>query len=900
MVRFFAAPNTPVVNLAPVWAVDTPTSLSFPGTGGSYNFGLKASDPQPWDSISFSFGSTPPVGYSINSLSGMMTVINAAPNAPGLKIRATDTQGLFTDWIVAVSVQAGNQAPVFPPVFPITIPQNTAVGTVVLDFHLVGVSDPNNDPLVIYITNGTLPPGLTYDQTAWQVKVSAVLTQGNSSTVQFTADDNFQITDADWEARSKADGVVWAHPFKSLSELEKHINPSDNRDLAEPIILGISPNNVCPHLLTAAQDQPQGGGHDCLEFMQIGGELALPVPEYTLPLQTHPGVSITVESTSVGILTCPASMDGLAIDNGLSLFHIKSGQYAGLYFNTFTDGDTHEQTDLGPRQWWIKTSTFTPLIVGTPSSDFTFEHLKAKDLANPYMDIWIDEFVDEVGMQTWPSPTGWDPITRVVPADAYLFVIHDERVITPRKLYKDKCTVVAKFFDSNPASPTFKKSRLTIRRATAGHGDAGRQENFLINRYFPTSYAAGIPIGNDVTGGLARPLAALKTPDNGLDVDDRAAQGTPFAVPHRQLYIGSTKVQSYRSGYYGHPDYHGWWPDLARRFQPNTVQQNGVMPFDGSGFELAYLMKFGPTIITRSSGTKMMFIDQYQSPDLSQVVEVSPDATHQMFRWFHNYGSDFNSGIPDPTWNTPINKWFGIKFKFDAGHDNDLDYVGTSADYPLLSVSTNDTTNERITITTGLIPLRDGLTSRNDGRYFQSLENPLRLDPQRNGYFGSSLATPPIDNLFWCVQFKSGTWVRNGQKYRILNHTVAGGVTTFVLGKNKPGDTWPSDVPLQGDRCKMQWDSIANSCRYNDTRLQLFKKEVGDIGWVQLMDLMWPITYNRAERPEIAGNPPAWNQWQPTGYANIDDCNSPGRRTITTRFAEAIFSKMFIADPKLT
>ncbi len=105
MEYFFGVPNTPVVNVSPAWAVDTPATLNFPSGGGTYNFAAKVIDPQPWDTMYFTLLGTIPLGYSLNSSSGILTVLNGSPDAT-VTIRVSDNEFAFADHVVSVTVES--------------------------------------------------------------------------------------------------------------------------------------------------------------------------------------------------------------------------------------------------------------------------------------------------------------------------------------------------------------------------------------------------------------------------------------------------------------------------------------------------------------------------------------------------------------------------------------------------------------------------------------------------------------------------------------------------------------------------------------------------------------------------------------------------------------------------
>ncbi len=125
MEYFFGAPDTPVLNVSPTWAVDTPATLNFPSGGGTYNFGSKAIDPQPWDTLYFQLnpGGQKPLGYDINSSSGVLTVLNGSPNA-AIVVRVSDNEFAYADHACSVSLVSNPQPQ--PATFIIPVAPSTA------------------------------------------------------------------------------------------------------------------------------------------------------------------------------------------------------------------------------------------------------------------------------------------------------------------------------------------------------------------------------------------------------------------------------------------------------------------------------------------------------------------------------------------------------------------------------------------------------------------------------------------------------------------------------------------------------------------------------------------------------------------------------------------------------
>jgi hypothetical protein len=776
--------------------------------------------------------------------------------------------------------------------------------------------DPEGQPITYTVDTNSLPAGLQYLDTPPRIEGVPTTVNGTPYSFTITAFDSIQSND--WEARAGAAGVVWAHDFEYEDELWKHLNPADNADLGNDVTT-VSPKQIRPYI-------ENDNGATCLTIPQLGGTTVQTIATQPgLTTYDWPTASITTSSNSRAEFVFPIDAAALGIVTSLSTFRIVSGSGGQICGNENTYFDVPAAT-LETPGYVIVDDVNQVVRVGVRYSNFVnvvnwsgglrIQHVKVQDTSIPPQEIWIDEKVDEIGQglfpdgwvhpgETWPYPQGYNSLNpSVVLPTAHTVVIQYEYDLNgePARL-KDKVTVLQKFFDNTEGSPTYKKTRLTIRRASMGMGDAGRQENQIINRFFPCEIPAGAVIGRDVTGGWTRPLCPLRPGENGKPVDqpDPGAPltpGGPATLPIRQLYNGTTKVASFRTGYYGHQDYHGLWPTLAERFTPNTIQQNGVNPFNDNEFYLAFTMKYSPTIVNRVDSTKLFFLDQYQTPDDSQIVGSSYKIGRPEWDWFHNYGSYMNSLLPNTTWLPPINEWFAVRIHIIAGHDNDMEYTYAQSGSVITNVvqKVNDAGQELLVIECTNFALKAGMTRNLDGTadpvvgllglYPQSPQNPQGKDPTISGYFDG-----------WKVSIQQST-VTNLPEYGefiVQSHVVNGATTTFTLTKKQ---TWPAGLPLVGWKVKAGWNAKENA-KYYDTFIELHKKEASDSDWVLVSSFNWPITFNGGVSTTSAGNPPGWSNFQPTGYANIDDNNPPATHSIWTRFRQCILSHEPIAAPAL-
>lgn len=221
MAHFFVAPNTPVINLPPVWAVDTPATLNFPSGGGSYNFGLKASDPHPWDEVSFLFGASAPSGYSINN-TGLLTALNGAPNA-SLIIRARDLSGLYADHVCNVSVEAVAEDSYWSDAYGDAF--NVYAGQPFS--YTFQATNPSANPITFAYTPPPVDSPLEVTEHAQvgairEITISSDgtnLVESNQYSISIDFGNPSSNALADWNARVAGPGVLWAHRFNDNSAM---------------------------------------------------------------------------------------------------------------------------------------------------------------------------------------------------------------------------------------------------------------------------------------------------------------------------------------------------------------------------------------------------------------------------------------------------------------------------------------------------------------------------------------------------------------------------------------------------------------------------------------------------------------------------------------------------------
>jgi hypothetical protein len=446
----------------------------------------------------------------------------------------------------------------------------------------------------------------------------------------------------------------------------------------------------------------------------------------------------------------------------------------------------------------------------------------------------------------------------------------------------------------------------------------GKQDNILLvqrGRTFPepakydnkglaTAWTAGAAVGADCDGGWARPLSALVAgaDGNGLDRDDPAASGQLKRRVFRNGRSLSESIFNFRTGYYGHADYH--------RFYSNWNGETNI--WDGNELFLQFRVKIDPRRLDPSNegAGKLWFLHMMGKGGAQQLVMSSPDKDRRRFSIFTNYGTNPNSrltgqgaGITDGTyesympnsqwertcvagdadgcWEWPVGEWVTLLLRVKPGHDNDFMYPlpgESSKNINLIEVDTS-----------ALRPTNDGAT----------LEFETNAVPVRDTFRFEGAKNNQAENYFlgWRLRFMTSSSVSTTDLFKVVGYRVMNGRARWQVTKSRTQDAMPSGVPADGNKVRLDWFS-ADDASYADTTVEIWAKRQGDPGYVPL--------FSQATLPWIFGDvssgvyelhPPGFNCFQPTGYQNVQDGMPPPRKTYWYRFDQVILSRQFIPAP---
>jgi len=427
----------------------------------------------------------------------------------------------------------------------------------------------------------------------------------------------------------------------------------------------------------------------------------------------------------------------------------------------------------------------------------------------------------------------------------------------------------------------------------------------FLNKGEPAAWAPGAAVGADSDGGWARPLSALVAGDNGHAEDDPAAGGS---VRRRQFRARggqslSSLIYNFRTGYYGHRDYHSFYPTWAG--------QSDI--WDGDELFLQFRVKIDPRRLNpgNEGGGKLWFLHMMGKGGAQQLVMNSPDPDRRRFRIFTNYGTGPNSkltgqgngitsgsyesympnskwektcvvGDTDGCWEWPVGEWVTLLVHVKPGHDNDFMYpflseVNQNRSFINVDTAGYKPTNDGsvIEFETNAVPVRDAF------RFSGALNN------QATGYFND-----------WRLRFMSSDALPNSFVFRVLDYRVIDGRARWRVASMRPIDSIPKGMPMDGDRIRVDWWRAEQNAKYRDTVVEVWAKRAADPGYVPLFsrtDLPWMFGDSATGVYDL--HPPGFNCFQPTGYQNVQDGEMPPRQTYWYRFDQIILSRNFIPAP---
>ena len=769
--------------------------------------------------------------------------------------------------------------------------------------------------------NGTASSTYNYYVTATS---SSGIESGPSNYVSVTIP---LIQSGNWEQRIRTPGVVWYHDFEQDAEVYNWINMSQNAPWNSFCTLGVHDRVLHAHRVGPDVEYRPGEvlpplstdyglrGRGVLQLVNLGATLAAPIAdEYYTHMQTVPGVTFTANTGTAsnaldGWITCseqltaPYIVAGNAGVNGNVIFKIENAGAASDFY-VFTS-----VTNMGDGTWRYGVQRSKPTSKGFDIGTFSNVVIKSVNLGDP--NETLDITLDAANAQYFPNPN-FDP------AKTYTIAIQSGQPTGTGGNYPAGTI----HYPSDPAYQNGPKGIKEMVEVLARNGNiltvrrGGRfaEKSDFGNYGFPVRFPAGTTLGNDADGGWARQFSRVASPRNGRLEDD---PGDNDRVPLRDP---DGALGSYH-GYYGHAFYH------TNELFNNFKGLGNV--WDGDEFWIQFQYWLSPNRYDFGMpGAKAWFVDSMHGLTSHQCVGEVGSA----FEGLPNIGNFGNKGAEQYThpqggrtdaylqpdvdnpnlseypdfvvgnassggrqW--PLGEWVTVKLHLRPGFaaDNQVPVRGDQLD-PQDSLRVD---------TTYFTPVNSGTTIT----YETTVPQPWKFGPQNrseNNYFvgwkavwpNSILGDPPPQ-----VQALRGTTTQVTAT-ELIDH--GGGVTRLRWTVGQSGNTaLPAGVPANNDLMQANFwnpDISLNGLSMDFKRdvFELFVKRASEPEWVIFRKRNYYLEYGSEGEKGFDNDPPAWNRFQPTGYANINDNLAPGPQTAVMRWGQVIFSRQDIPWPDAT
>ncbi len=411
-------------------------------------------------------------------------------------------------------------------------------------------------------------------------------------------------------------------------------------------------------------------------------------------------------------------------------------------------------------------------------------------------------------------------------------------------------------------------------------------------------FLAGTPVGQDSDGGWNRPFTALTAAINGRGSDDPGA-----GLPVRSDFVPVVQGQTYTEGLWGPAFYHTLFGPASR--------------WDGEEFWMQWKVWFSPSRNDPlcPSG-KQHWLDVYSIGANQEWVTGGPGwrgltasaggwQIDNRVRTYTNFGTTVAA---DQDYDWALGEWQTATLRFKPGYaqDHACPFPGSSfEDESGLTVDTSvfTPTNEidpgdgirKLTFETSLPQLYP---------YLPSASNPgpngetVNRHDERYWTGGGWQMTWPTTEAWQAVGGAAGgTQFAGGTALCIGAQVIAGRMRwTF---KQRGSASFTTGVPSHGHRMQMiPFDrQLATPPEYLIHEYDLWIKRRGQdpVQVYALRNYITPMGIPGIGK--FSTYPPCFNGMQLTGYGNIWDNLAPRASVTSTRWAEIIFSKDPISWP---
>ncbi len=731
----------------------------------------------------------------------------------------------------------------------------------------------------------------------------------------------------DWLARSTATGVIWAHDFSREQEVDAFRKTSQNAPDNNNITLGTHDKILTAHWTSSAPNidtavipaDPGVSGNGCLQIVSLGAETTAAITETDDDWK----VVQTIASADFTFLRSEGTVNsGSKAGTGRQFIVMRCGQIDDTVFPTgytwsivngsfnsgsFPDGHVVklEGTTTYDGYWLVRNVTLvspgvydyylqSPKWVLPPASS-TKTNFKVKGiiLSDSRGNRQVNITIDAANAPYFPNPGG-DRAKRYILVsqinyDAGFGVIYpkDPSMADAPKGYKESFAVLNKTTNADGTAT------LLVERARSFP-----TENDMANHGAPAPFPAGSCIGQDSDGGWSRCFAAFAAPYNGKTSDDPGGIG--LDPSERVTVHNEPPTGDYAAGYYGHNYYHTL-PEFS-------TWDGKTDHWDGEEFYCQFRFKISPNRMDAGNpGGKLFFFHTEGTGCLHQIVGTAPNGTtgENVLKVFSNKGAeDFESpqGFtpsqaylqPDDTnpagsvaplcknvgnksgcYPWPLDEWITINFYLNPGYSRDEEFPR----------SNQGESDGALTVLADFSPTNNGTV----------IEFETTIPPDFKYWPISRSTTDYAKN--WTASWLNSTWTGGGLT-KVLTNYVTGGRMRWQLIKRNANSTLPSGTPPIGAQMQVSmsgaWECYDASRKTTGMRMEVRRANGQVVTIYNKSD--YAIMYGQGENV-FSAHPPAFNSFQPTGYANIQDNLPPGGSTVWYRYDEVIFSKRPIAWP---
>jgi hypothetical protein len=248
----------------------------------------------------------------------------------------------------------------------------------------------------------------------------------------------------------------------------------------------------------------------------------------------------------------------------------------------------------------------------------------------------------------------------------------------------------------------------------------------------------------------------------------------------------------------------------------------------------------------------------------------------------------------------PLNEWLTVNIRIKPGYASEVRVPNIN--------SQADAHDELMVMTDQYTPVYDNSDPANPFITFETrVPDDFKYHPvsrSETNYFQNWRATWP-DSILGVERDSSALKAYTTNVGESSLQDYGGGVTRLRWKITKRATAFPPAgvVPLSGDRLYVNVPDVttvfnnASVPLKVDTYEMAVRRADGTATYQIFKKNDYYLMYGSNGDMDLTTHPPAYNRFQPTGYANIQDNNTPSPKTTWTRFGQVILSKQPIPWP---